>query len=106
MKYILLMSGSKTGVDSYRAWSKKDIDAHMAVLASLNQELEESGEFIATQGLAAPQDARLVRGFKEGMFPVAERVCRQIVTLPLFPAMNNADVERVVAAVKSILATA
>ena len=43
------------------------------------------------------------RGFKEGMFPVAERVCRQIVTLPLFPSMNTSDVERVVAAVKSIL---
>jgi dTDP-4-amino-4,6-dideoxygalactose transaminase len=43
------------------------------------------------------------RGFKEGMFPIAERVCRQIVTLPLFPTMTNPDVERVVAAVKSIL---
>jgi dTDP-4-amino-4,6-dideoxygalactose transaminase len=43
------------------------------------------------------------RGFKEGMFPVAERVCRQIVTLPLFPSMGLPDVERVVAAVKSIL---
>ncbi len=45
------------------------------------------------------------RGFKEGMFPVAERVCRQIVTLPLFPSMDFPDVERVVAAVKSILKT-
>lgn len=43
------------------------------------------------------------RGFKEGMFPVAERVCRQIVTLPLFPAMTENDVERVVDAVKSVL---
>jgi dTDP-4-amino-4,6-dideoxygalactose transaminase len=43
------------------------------------------------------------RGFKEGMFPVAERVCRQIVTLPLFPAMNESDVERVVCAARSIL---
>ncbi|HXA47828.1 MAG TPA: DegT/DnrJ/EryC1/StrS aminotransferase family protein, partial [Burkholderiaceae bacterium] len=43
------------------------------------------------------------RGFHEGMFPVAERVCRQIVTLPLFPLMNESDVERVVDAVKSIL---
>src|SRR5580698_7354611 len=43
------------------------------------------------------------RGFKEGMFPVAERVCRQIVTLPLFPAMTRSDVERVVTAVKTIL---
>lgn len=44
------------------------------------------------------------RGFKEGMFPVAERVCRQIVTLPLFPAMSAADVERVVAATRASLA--
>jgi dTDP-4-amino-4,6-dideoxygalactose transaminase len=45
------------------------------------------------------------RGFKEGMFPVAERVCRQIVTLPLFPSMTKSDVERVVSAVKSILSS-
>ncbi len=44
------------------------------------------------------------RGFKEGMFPVAERVCRQIVTLPLFPDMSEADVERVVAATRASLA--
>jgi dTDP-4-amino-4,6-dideoxygalactose transaminase len=43
------------------------------------------------------------RGFKKGMFPVAERVCRQIVTLPLFPSMSESDVERVTDAVKSIL---
>jgi dTDP-4-amino-4,6-dideoxygalactose transaminase len=43
------------------------------------------------------------RGFKEGMFPVAERVCRQIVTLPLFPSMSLSDVERVVGAVRSSL---
>ncbi len=43
------------------------------------------------------------RGFREGMFPVAERICRQIVTLPLFPSMTLHDVERVVAACKSIL---
>lgn len=44
------------------------------------------------------------RGFHEGMFPVAERVGRQIVTLPLFPRMSEADVERVVAAVREVLA--
>jgi dTDP-4-amino-4,6-dideoxygalactose transaminase len=43
------------------------------------------------------------RGFKEGMFPVAERVGRQIVTLPMFPAMTEADVERVVSAAISVL---
>jgi len=43
------------------------------------------------------------RGFKEGMFPVAERVGRLIVSLPMFTAMTKADVERSVAAVKSVL---
>jgi dTDP-4-amino-4,6-dideoxygalactose transaminase len=43
------------------------------------------------------------RGFHEGMFPVAESVGRRIVTLPLFPRMTEADVERVVAAVHAVL---
>lgn len=43
------------------------------------------------------------RGFKEGMFPVAERIGRLTVTLPMFAAMTVADVERVVAAVKQVL---
>lgn len=73
MKYILLMSGSKAGVDTYRAWSRKDIDAHMAVLKSLNRELTESGEFVATQPLAAPHEAMVVRGLKEGM-PITDGI--------------------------------
>jgi dTDP-4-amino-4,6-dideoxygalactose transaminase len=43
------------------------------------------------------------RGFKEGMFPIAERVGARIVTLPLFPLMTENDVERVVREVKSVL---
>ncbi len=73
MKYILLMSGSKAGVDGYRAWSRKDVDAHMDVLKSLNRELTESGEFVATQGLAAPHEAKAVRGLKEGM-PITDGI--------------------------------
>ncbi len=46
------------------------------------------------------------RGFKEGMFPVAEKIGRLTVTLPMFNAMTFADVERAVAAVKSVLNSA
>ena len=73
MKYILLMSGTKTGVDTYHAWSQKDIEAHMAVLGRINQELTESGEFVATQGLAEPREAKVVRGEKNGM-PVTDGI--------------------------------
>jgi dTDP-4-amino-4,6-dideoxygalactose transaminase len=44
------------------------------------------------------------RGFREGMFPVAERVGKQIVSLPMFYAMNEADVERTCAAMFDLLA--
>jgi hypothetical protein len=73
MKYILLMAGTKAGVDSYHKWSKADIGAHYAVLQNLNQELTASGEFVATQGLAAPNDAKMVRGEKNGL-PVTDGV--------------------------------
>ena len=73
MKYILLMTGTKAGVDTYRAWNKKDIDAHMAVLVSINQELAQSGEFVTSQGLAAPHESKLVQGLKEGI-PVTDGV--------------------------------
>ena len=46
------------------------------------------------------------QGFKEGMFPVAERVGRLIVSLPMFTAMTKADVERSVKAVKAVLLNA
>lgn len=43
------------------------------------------------------------RGFSEGMFPVAERIGRSIVTLPLFPTLTESDIDRIVAAVAHVL---
>jgi len=37
-------------------------------------------------------------GYREGQFPNAERIGRETVTLPLFPAMSLSDVDRVVEA--------
>jgi hypothetical protein len=42
-------------------------------------------------------------GWQDGMFPNAERIGRETVTLPLFPAMRDSDVERVVGAVNQVL---
>ena len=73
MKYILLMSGTKSGVNGYQAWSQNDRDAHMTVLRKLSQELTNSGEFVATQGLSAPHEAKLIVGERNGM-PVTDGV--------------------------------
>ena len=45
-------------------------------------------------------------GYGEGDFPNAERIARETVTLPLFPAMSAGDVDRVCQAVSEILAGA
>jgi dTDP-4-amino-4,6-dideoxygalactose transaminase len=42
-------------------------------------------------------------GFREGQFPVAEHIGRSTVTLPLFPAMTSADVDRVCSVVSDVL---
>lgn len=42
-------------------------------------------------------------GWKPGDFPIAERVGRNILTLPLFPAMTRGDVARVVGQLTGIL---
>jgi dTDP-4-amino-4,6-dideoxygalactose transaminase len=44
-------------------------------------------------------------GFRQGDFPVAEREFARIVSLPLFPLMTEADVDRVVGAVEEIVAS-
>jgi dTDP-4-amino-4,6-dideoxygalactose transaminase len=44
-------------------------------------------------------------GFREGDFPNAERIGSETVTLPLFPAMSTADVERVCTAIRDVLRT-
>jgi dTDP-4-amino-4,6-dideoxygalactose transaminase len=42
-------------------------------------------------------------GWKAGDFPIAERTCRNILTLPLFPAMTPTDAVRVVEALAEIM---
>jgi hypothetical protein len=78
MKYILLMTGTKEGVDTYKAWSEKDIQTHFAYLTSVRKDLTQSGEFVATEGLAMPHQAKVVRAGKDytpitdGVFPEAK----------------------------------
>ena len=73
MKYLLMMSGTKAGVNAYRAWSPSDIQAHFAFLTRLNKDLHESGEFVANEPLGAPEQAKIVRAGKDGV-PVIDGV--------------------------------
>jgi hypothetical protein len=78
MKYILMMNCPKTGYETFGAWPKKDIQAHMAFMHSFNKQLRDSGEWVSGEGLASPQEAKLVRAGKnggpitDGVFPEAK----------------------------------
>src|SRR3989475_12289649 len=73
MKYILMMAAPKVGFDTYRAWSKQDMQAHLTVLNGISKELTEAGEFVATEGLDWPDQAKLVRAGKDGA-PITDGV--------------------------------
>lgn len=46
------------------------------------------------------------RGYREGQFPVSERIGRETVTLPLFPEMSTTDVERVCENLRGVIRSA
>jgi len=43
------------------------------------------------------------KGFREGMFPNAERISRETLTLPLYPEMKDSDVDRACSALSRVL---
>jgi dTDP-4-amino-4,6-dideoxygalactose transaminase len=43
------------------------------------------------------------KGFREGQFPISERIGRETATLPLFPEMQESDVERVCEALRRVI---
>jgi hypothetical protein len=73
MKYILMMTCPKNGYDTFGAWPKKDIQAHIGFMKDLNKALSESGQLVSGEGLASPHEAKLVRAGKDGA-PITDGV--------------------------------
>lgn len=67
MKYMLLMHGSER-VDGppIHMWDPADVGAHIQFMHDVNAKLVADGEFVDAQGLAGPQDAKVVRAAKAG----------------------------------------
>lgn len=73
MKYILMMHCPRTGYETFGAWAKTDLQAHIGFMMGLNKSLKESGNLVSAEGLASPQEAKIVRAGKEGQ-PVTDGV--------------------------------
>lgn len=73
MKYILMMNTPGGGPYQISQWQEKEIKAHIAFMMDLNRQLKESGELVGAEGLAGPDQAKLVRAGKDGR-PVTDGV--------------------------------
>ena len=73
MKYIMMMHCPKNGYESFGSWPQKDIQAHIGFMLSFNKQLHETGEWVSGEGLASPQEAKLVRAAQDGT-PVTDGV--------------------------------
>ena len=73
MKYILMMTCPKTGYDTFGAWPKKDIQAHIKFMIEFAKRLSAAGELVGAEGLAGPDQAKRVRAGANGE-PVTDGV--------------------------------
>ena len=69
MKFILMM-GMKTDKENMSkgimTWPKEDIQPHIGFMIGFNKELKDAGELVSAEGLAWPDQAKLVRAGKDG----------------------------------------
>ncbi|MBL8947107.1 MAG: hypothetical protein JNK45_28295 [Myxococcales bacterium] len=73
MKYILMMNTPGNGPYQVAQWPVADLKAHIGFMIEFVKKLGASGELVAAEGLAGPDEAKLVRAGKDGK-PVTDGV--------------------------------
>ncbi|MFE3138434.1 YciI family protein [Streptomyces scopuliridis] len=74
MKYMLLMQFSGKTVDfpPITEWTQDEFRAHIAFMRDTNTKLSEAGELVTAEGLAGPDQARIVRAGGDGSAVITE----------------------------------
>jgi hypothetical protein len=80
MKYMLMMHVPAAGWEKagIGTWPPEDVKAHIEFMMRFNRELKEAGELVGAEGLAGPEQARVVRAgangapVTDGPFPEAK----------------------------------
>ncbi|MEP6914949.1 MAG: YciI family protein [Acidobacteriota bacterium] len=68
MKYMLMMHGPRAGWANagIGTWPPEDFKAHIGFMMRFNAELREAGQLVGAEGLAGPEEARVVRAKTNG----------------------------------------
>lgn len=76
MKFILMMhmkTDKESQAQGIMSWPQDDIKAHIQFMIAYNKRRKDAGEFVAAEGLAWPEQAKLVRAGGDG-HPVTDGV--------------------------------
>ena len=76
MKFILMMAmknDKESRSQGIMTWPPEDIRAHIQFMIDLNKQLKEAGELVSAEGLAWPDQAKLVRASNNGT-PITDGV--------------------------------
>jgi hypothetical protein len=67
MKYMLMMHAPRGKGDwAVLDWPPEDFKAHINFMKRFGKELKDAGELVGAEGLASPEQARVVRARKNG----------------------------------------
>lgn len=67
MKYMLMMNAPRGNGDwAVVNWPREDFKAHIDFMKRFGKELHEAGELVGAEGLASPEQAKVVRASKTG----------------------------------------
>jgi hypothetical protein len=68
VKYMLMMHAPRAGWEKagLGTWPAEDIKAHVGFMKGFNKELSQAGELVGAEGLAGPEQARVVRAATNG----------------------------------------
>ena len=78
MKYMLMMNAPVKGPYAIGTWPKTDIQAHINFMMQFGRKLAGTGELVAAEGLAGPDQAKVIRAgaggapITDGVFPEAK----------------------------------
>ncbi len=72
MKYLLMMNSPGKSFE-IMTWPPEDLRAHIAFMMTFAQKLGAAGELVGAEGLAGPEQAKLVRAADDGS-PITDGV--------------------------------
>jgi hypothetical protein len=73
MKYILMMNHPGKGAYEVTSWPEEDLKRHIGFMKTFAKKLAAAGELVLAEGLATPDQAKLIRAGKDGQ-PITDGV--------------------------------